>query len=332
MLTNQLSSLLVVGRAPKGLLSIGKFPSSSSCSMSYHPFAPLEPLCNGQPMSRSMRTLPRSNNLRVLETIKIITHKLLGISTGAISVSDSISLHSLHQLNKKDRMATATAMMNMNTSLTRKPFTSAITTPQLTNLSIISRPPQTLLAVSSSILSSLSEFSLLPQLRFASPSSRHSGSQLTKLQKYMAYQNYDRLLLIIFAGVQGSPAAERMQTWFKVRIQQPNYHYSQSVEQPQSLLATPPSTQLPGGQYDFAVISQTDQSDWPLNGLTGMSYGVTFVACIHHRLTGHTVVQVRLIFRFLQSDAFLAYVQRFNVIPPLLQHLIQLMLLLACTS
>ena len=38
------------------------------------------------------------------------------------------------------------------------------------------------------------------------------------------------------------PAAERMQTWFKVRIQQPNYHYSQSVEQPQSLLATPPST------------------------------------------------------------------------------------------
>ena len=47
-----------------------------------------------------------------------------------------------------------------------------------------------------------------------------------------------------------------------------------------------------------------------------MSYGVMFVACIHHRLTGHTVVQVRLIFRFLQSDVFLAYVQRFNVIPP----------------
>ena len=202
MLTNQLSSLLAVGRAPKGLSSIGKFPSSSSCSMSYHPFAPLEPLCNGQPMSRSMHTLPRSNNLRVLETIKIITHKLLGISTGAISVSDSISLHGLHQLNKKDWMATATT--NMNTSLTWKPFMSAITTPQLANLSIISRPPQTLLVVSSSILSSLPEFSLLPQLRFALPSSRHSGSRLTKLQKYMAYQNYNRLLLIIFAGVQGS--------------------------------------------------------------------------------------------------------------------------------
>ena len=177
MLTNQLSSLLAVDRAPKGLSSIGKFPSSSSCSMSYQPFAPLEPLCNGQPMSWSMHTLPRSNNLCMLETIKTITHKLLGISTGVISVSDSILLHGLHQLGKKDQMATVTATMtNMNMSLTRKPFTSAITTPQLTNLSIISRLPQTLLAVSSSILSFLPEFSLLPQLCFASPSSCHSGS------------------------------------------------------------------------------------------------------------------------------------------------------------
>ena len=141
----------------------------------------------------------------MLETIKTITHKLLGISTGVISVSDSILLHGLHQLGKKDQMATVTATMtNMNTSLTQKPFTSVITTPQLTNLSIISRLPQTLLAVSSLILFFLPEFSLLPQLRFASPSSRHSGSRLTKLRKYMAYQNYDRLLLIIFAGVQGS--------------------------------------------------------------------------------------------------------------------------------
>ena len=36
-------------------------------------------------------------------------------------------------------------------------------------------------------------------------------------------------------------AFEKMQTWFKVWVQQLNYHDQQSFEQPQSLLATPPS-------------------------------------------------------------------------------------------
>ena len=46
------------------------------------------------------------------------------------------------------------------------------------------------------------------------------------------------------------------------------------------------------------------------------AYGMSFLAYIHH-FTGHTVVQVRLIFRLLRSDTFLAYVQRFNVtLPP----------------
>jgi len=44
---------------------------------------------------------------------------------------------------------------------------------------------------------------------------------------------------------------------------------------------------------------------------------MTFLAYIHH-FTGHTVVQVRLIFCLLHSNTFLTYVQRFNVtLPPL---------------
>ena len=37
---------------------------------------------------------------------------------------------------------------------------------------------------------------------------------------------------------------------------------------------------------------------------------------IVHHLSGHEVVQVRLIFHLLRSDTFLAYVQRFNATSP----------------
>ena len=115
-------------------------------------------------------------------------------------------------------------------------------------------------------------------------------------------------------------AAERMQTWFKVRVQQQSYHDQELLEQPQSLLATPPSARLPGGQYDFAIVSETDQSDWPSNGLRGTFHEVTSIAYIHH-LTGHTVVQVHLIFHLLHTDTFLAYVQHFNITSPsVIQH------------
>ncbi|KIM55806.1 hypothetical protein SCLCIDRAFT_133922 [Scleroderma citrinum Foug A] len=86
-----------------------------------------------------------------------------------------------------------------------------------------------------------------------------------------------------------------MQIWFKVQVQQPSYHNRQSLEPPQSLLTSPPSLRLPNGQYDFTIISQTEQSDWPSSGLTG-----------------HNVVQVRLIFCLLHSDIFLAYIQCLN--------------------
>ncbi|KIM70937.1 hypothetical protein SCLCIDRAFT_1143280, partial [Scleroderma citrinum Foug A] len=93
------------------------------------------------------------------------------------------------------------------------------------------------------------------------------------------------------------------QVWFKVQVQQPSYHNPQSLEPPQSLLASPPSLWLPNGQYDFAIISQTDQSDWPSNGLRG-----------------HSVVQVCLIFLLLYSDIFLTYIQHLNATIPSLSN------------
>ena len=111
--------------------------------------------------------------------------------------------------------------------------------------------------------------------------------------------------------MQATLVTKGMQIWFKVRVQQPSYHNRQSLEPPQSLLASLPSPRLPNGRCDFAIISQTEQSDWPSSGLTGMFRGVNFPMYVYH-LIGHNVVQVHLIFHLLCSDIFLAYVQRLN--------------------
>ena len=106
-----------------------------------------------------------------------------------------------------------------------------------------------------------------------------------------------------------------MQIWFKVRVQQPTYHDWRSLVPPQSLLASPPSVRHPGGRFDFAIISDTGQSDWPSNGLRGMfSKDNTSICSL---LTGHAVVQIRLIFCLLRSDTFFAYVQHFHATTPL---------------
>ena len=77
---------------------------------------------------------------------------------------------------------------------------------------------------------------------------------------------------------------------------------------------SPPSAQYPGGRFDFAIVSHMEQSDWPSNGLRGkFSRDNTSICSI---LTGHTVVQIRLIFRLLRSDSFFAYVHCFCVITP----------------
>ena len=72
------------------------------------------------------------------------------------------------------------------------------------------------------------------------------------------------------ASRSGCPVVENIQAWFKVRVQQPTYHSRESFQSPQSLIASPPSTQSPSGRYDFAVVNQSDESEWPSKGLEGM--------------------------------------------------------------
>ena len=89
----------------------------------------------------------------------------------------------------------------------------------------------------------------------------------------------------------------RLQVWYKLRVQQMSYH-TKTVEPPQTLRAMPPSAANPHGLYDSVIVSPLPESNWPKSGLNG-----------------HSVVQLRLIFRDLESNIFAAYVQRFNTTP-----------------
>ena len=111
---------------------------------------------------------------------------------------------------------------------------------------------------------------------------------------------------------------ERMQIWFKVWVQQPTHHDWQSfVPLLQSLLACPPLVWHPGGRFDFAIISDTGQSNLPSNSLRGMLSRDN--ASIFSLLTGYAVVQIHIIFHLLWSNTFFAYVQRsfHTTTPPL---------------
>ena len=92
-------------------------------------------------------------------------------------------------------------------------------------------------------------------------------------------------------------AIPKLQIWHKLHVQGFSYH-SKALLSPQTLRAIPPSTANPYGQYDSIIISVDPQSHWPRDGLAG-----------------HSVSQLRMIFRLARSDLFLAYVQHFNIVP-----------------
>ncbi|KAF8130114.1 hypothetical protein EV363DRAFT_1399319 [Boletus edulis] len=93
---------------------------------------------------------------------------------------------------------------------------------------------------------------------------------------------------------------DRLQIWYKLRVQQLLYHDKERVDTPQMLRAYPPSPNCPHGLYDAAILSPGSDSDWPQRGIEG-----------------HFVAQLRLLFRPVNADSqyLAAYVQRFNVVP-----------------
>lgn len=63
---------------------------------------------------------------------------------------------------------------------------------------------------------------------------------------------------------------DRLQVWYKVRLQQKAYHDPTTVLPAQTLNASPPADSWPKGRYDAAFVNVDDNMVWPLSGLKGL--------------------------------------------------------------
>ncbi|KAG2134508.1 hypothetical protein DEU56DRAFT_913696 [Suillus clintonianus] len=91
--------------------------------------------------------------------------------------------------------------------------------------------------------------------------------------------------------------------WFKLRLQNTEFHDITNVQPAQTLNCAPPSDIWSFGRYDTVIVNNEDGHSWPADGLCG-----------------HVIAQVRLIMRPIRKtgtpegwkDRFLTYVQRFT--------------------
>ncbi|KAI6023000.1 hypothetical protein BKA83DRAFT_4493100 [Pisolithus microcarpus] len=96
-----------------------------------------------------------------------------------------------------------------------------------------------------------------------------------------------------------------LQIWYKVRIQQRDYHDRTSTASTYTIHAEPPNGHWKYGRYDAAILQVDEGHDWPDSGLTG-----------------HAVVEVRLIMRprpprgtnVAWANRFLVYVRQLDII------------------
>ncbi|KAJ7741685.1 hypothetical protein B0H16DRAFT_1728463 [Mycena metata] len=104
-----------------------------------------------------------------------------------------------------------------------------------------------------------------------------------------------------------SKSIRKLEFWNNVRIQSRSFHDSSKILLPETVNASPPDATWKFGRGDTVIVNTDSVSRWPESGLTG-----------------HTVCQIRMIFRVVpprytvprpETKGFLAYVQHFKVVP-----------------
>ncbi|KAJ6490951.1 hypothetical protein C8R45DRAFT_1053149 [Mycena sanguinolenta] len=102
---------------------------------------------------------------------------------------------------------------------------------------------------------------------------------------------------------------DKIEYWKSVRIQSRSFHDPNKILQPETVNAAPPDGEWRCGRGDAVIVNTDSRFQWPASGLEG-----------------HTVCQLRMIFRVVPragyaqpagTDGFLAYVQRFDIVPQL---------------
>ncbi|KAG1797796.1 uncharacterized protein HD556DRAFT_1233058, partial [Suillus plorans] len=104
-------------------------------------------------------------------------------------------------------------------------------------------------------------------------------------------------------GCNASLPFEQLQIWFKLWLQDTEFHNTTSVRPAQTLNCAPPSDIWPFGRYDTVIVNNEEGHSWPADGLCG-----------------HVVAQMRLILcpirktgtQGTRKNCFLTYVQHFN--------------------
>ncbi|KAJ7703454.1 hypothetical protein B0H16DRAFT_1347131 [Mycena metata] len=100
---------------------------------------------------------------------------------------------------------------------------------------------------------------------------------------------------------------QKLEIWNNFRIQGRSFHDSKKILLPETVNACPPDTTWKFGRADAVIVNTDSEWQWPKSGLEG-----------------HTVCQLRMIFRAVtprnqlpapRTEGFLAYVERFNIIP-----------------
>ncbi|KAG1828759.1 hypothetical protein DFJ58DRAFT_848930 [Suillus subalutaceus] len=99
---------------------------------------------------------------------------------------------------------------------------------------------------------------------------------------------------------------DKLQVWFKLRLQDTDFHDISIIRPAQTLNCAPPSDPRTSGRYDMATINNEARCVWPTDGLHG-----------------HTIGQIRLLMRpvgksgtnWSWKDRFLVYVHRFDIVP-----------------
>ncbi|KAG0707629.1 hypothetical protein DFH29DRAFT_979895 [Suillus ampliporus] len=104
------------------------------------------------------------------------------------------------------------------------------------------------------------------------------------------------------AGPATSLPFEKLQVWFKLRLQDTDFHDISIIQPAQTLNCSPPSGVWTCGQYDPVIVNNDARCSWPTDGLRGMFSSPAILIILIIKSQGTPL------------DRFLAYVYRFNIV------------------
>ncbi|KAG2089231.1 uncharacterized protein F5147DRAFT_587272, partial [Suillus discolor] len=109
---------------------------------------------------------------------------------------------------------------------------------------------------------------------------------------------------------------DNLQVWFKIRLQETDFHEPHNVRPAQTLNCVPPSDPWTLGRYDTVIIQTNSGHSWPASGLSGtffLSFMVTFTNLKNALSQGTPLAKLGFGTPWAWDDQFLTYVLCFDI-------------------